>query len=132
MKPPKAAPPPASRYDRQRLYKHLYNSSRWINDLRPAILRRDIICVVCKRRPSDTVDHKRDHRGNEKLFYDAANLRGVCKPCHDAKTGSQHGVGERKEKHRFHDQSDGIVRDEAAVKAVAVILPDIDYLKLMK
>jgi 5-methylcytosine-specific restriction endonuclease McrA len=31
------------------------------------------------------------------LFYSPNNVQGVCKPCHDEKTGSMHGIGNRKE-----------------------------------
>jgi 5-methylcytosine-specific restriction endonuclease McrA len=95
MKPPTAAPNPASKFARQRPFAHLYASARWRKDLRPAILRRDPICVECHRYASDTVDHVKDHRGNLALFYDPKNLRGVCARCHNIKTGSQHGIGDR-------------------------------------
>ena len=75
-------------------------------------MRRDPICVECRRAPSDTVDHRVDHRGNLKLFFDPLNLRGVCKPCHDAKTGREHGIGERTPKPPdLPYLVDGLVRD---------------------
>ena len=93
-----ATPPRISKHDYHRPWKHLYNTTRW-RKLRDAILRRDPICtdgVVCEKRAASTVaDHKIDHRGNLQLFYDPNNLRGVCKPCHDTKTGSSHGGGNR-------------------------------------
>lgn len=28
-------------------------------------------------------DHVKPHRGDERLFWDEANLQTLCKPCHD-------------------------------------------------
>lgn len=91
---PKKPELPQSKFAANQQWKHLYNCKRW-HDLRAAILRRDIICVVCWRRPSSVADHISDHRGNLILFYSFSNLRGVCKPCHDEKTGTTHGSGGR-------------------------------------
>jgi 5-methylcytosine-specific restriction protein A len=82
-------------FDKTHPFQHLYYTARWRVKLRPLILRRDPICVVCNHNPSTIVDHVIDHRGDETLFFDPANLRGICKPCHDFKTGSTHG-GNRK------------------------------------
>ena len=81
-------------HDHHRSWKKLYNCVRW-KQLREAVLRRDPICVACKRNASTIADHIKDHRGNPVLFYDIKNLRGLCKPCHDEKTGSTHGKGDR-------------------------------------
>lgn len=82
-------------HDYHREWKKLYQCKRW-RDLRAAILRREPICVICKHNASSVADHIKDHRGNTVLFYDAKNLQGICKPCHDDKTGSTHGGGKRK------------------------------------
>ena len=42
-------------------------------------------CVLCGR-PSDTVDHRRAHGGDEMLFWDRANWQALCTPCHNRKT----------------------------------------------
>lgn len=76
----------------------LYDLSRWrhpTNGLQVAILRRDIICVVCNRNPSTVADHIIPHKGDEKLFWDAKNLRGVCKGCHDHRTLGEVSRGDR-------------------------------------
>lgn len=73
------------RHRRQQPYRQLYGLSAWRNSTRPFILARDPICKICNRAASDTVDHIKDHKGNMQLFFDPRNLRGVCKPCHDAK-----------------------------------------------
>ncbi|MER7076620.1 hypothetical protein [Saccharopolyspora kobensis] len=36
------------------------------------------------------VDHIRDHHGDPELAFDRANVRGMTKPCHDAKTATDH------------------------------------------
>lgn len=57
--------------------------SNWNSTIRPAILARDPICVLCGVRPSCVADHIKaktdDHR--------PAALQGVCGPCHDHKSG---------------------------------------------
>jgi hypothetical protein len=59
--------------------------------LRALILRRDPVCVECHRAPSAVADHIADHEGNLELFFDEKNVRGICKACHDRKTGMEHG-----------------------------------------
>ena len=79
-------------------FAHLYNLMRWrrpIYGLSDTIIRRDPLCKICNRNASTIADHIRDHRGNLTLFWDPNNLQGICKPCHDKKTGSTHGGGRR-------------------------------------
>lgn len=85
---------PIDKHEHHREWKKLYLTTRW-RKLRDLILRRDPVCMECKRRASTIADHKIDHRGDLILFWDPNNIRGICKPCHDIKTGSTHGVGER-------------------------------------
>ncbi len=80
------------RWRAQQPYRQLYASPAW-KRLHDFILARDPICKVCDRAPSKVADHIRDHKGNNNLFFDRNNLRGVCKPCHDSKTGKEHGFG---------------------------------------
>lgn len=111
-------------------YHHLYNSKRWRDPntgLRALVLRRDPVCVVCKRKASVIADHIRDHRGDERLFFDPKNVRGICKGCHDAKTGSQHGAGNREPDKQ--GLVDGKVVDHAPpVDTPSTDLPDFDFL----
>jgi 5-methylcytosine-specific restriction protein A len=89
---------PQSKFEEKKQWAHLYNDGRWkhpTRGLRAAVLRRDPVCCECKRQPSNVADHIIDHRGDLKLFWDINNLQGLCKECHDRKTGSQHGIGER-------------------------------------
>lgn len=56
---------------------------RW-QQIRSMILRRDPVCTICQARPAVEVDHivaKAFGGGDED-----ANLRGVCRGCHKAKT----------------------------------------------
>src|SRR5882762_6982914 len=93
---PKAIP---TLSDHHREWRTLYDKARWrhpLTGLRACILRRDPICKQCGRNPSTIADHKIDHRGNEVLFWNANNLRGICKECHDVKTGLEHPNRARK------------------------------------
>jgi hypothetical protein len=68
-----------------------YNRAIWRgeNGLRLAVLRRDPICVLCSKAYSTVADHCVPFRSGKTeqeqwdLFSDFANLRGICKPCHD-------------------------------------------------
>lgn len=65
-----------------------YSQARW-KKLRWSILTRDsFTCQMCGRLEGNTsqlvADHKKPHRGNERLFFDEQNLWTLCKsPCHD-------------------------------------------------
>jgi len=64
----------------------LYKTARW-HRVRWATLTRDLFtCGMCHRIEGDTsklvADHRRPHRGNETLFWDAANLWTLCASCH--------------------------------------------------
>ncbi|WKL57251.1 HNH endonuclease [Asticcacaulis sp. ZE23SCel15] len=69
-----------------------YKTRRW-QALRQEVLTRDaLVCQMCGRLcvglyPADNspvADHKVEHRGDERLFWDIANIQTVCKsPCHD-------------------------------------------------
>jgi|SRR5579864_2032219 len=83
----------ASKFDQRNKWRHLYQLSRWRNRVQPAVIRRDPVCTICHHNPSEVADHIRDHRGDVQLFFDFSNLHGVCKECHDKKTGTEHGSG---------------------------------------
>lgn len=64
-----------------------YHLARW-RKLRWAILVRDLFtCRICKRVEGNTAllvaDHIRPHRGDERLFWDEANLQCLCAACHN-------------------------------------------------
>ena len=120
-------------FDRYKEYHHLYNNSRW-RKLRMMVLLRDPICKDCGRAPSTVADHVKDHRGNEKLFWDFNNLAGKCKPCHDKKTGSMHGGGDRKPEEP-KPLENGIVANQGTssqTEEPATLNDAIDYNALMK
>lgn len=70
--------------------KHLYRTARW-SQLRLRIFERDGFrcrwpgCGRMTGKTSELVcDHVRPHLGDERLFWDEANLQTLCKsPCHD-------------------------------------------------
>ncbi|VVB51687.1 Uncharacterised protein [uncultured archaeon] len=114
-------PERVSKFDRRKEWKHLYRKSRWRNHVQPAVLRRDPICRICSHNPSTVADHIRDHRGDETLFFDFKNLQGVCEPCHDNKTGTEHGIGREK----------NLPPKPTAVPEPGSIPPDVDFTKLL-
>lgn len=68
-------------------WRKWYKTARW-QKLRWSVLVRDLFtCRRCRRIESNTsllvADHVAPHRGNEAMFWDAANLQCLCKPCHD-------------------------------------------------
>ncbi len=92
---------PFSKGDYKGEHSKLYDRSRWrhpTKGMQACIIRRDIICRICRRAASTVADHIRDHHGDETLFFDPQNLQGVCKPCHDQKTGREHGQRNREVK----------------------------------
>ena len=77
-------------YDRKRAgveSRKWYSSKRW-KQLRAIVLASEPYCARCERRgivtPSDTVNHKRPHRGSYELFWQRSNLEGVCASCHSS------------------------------------------------
>ena len=71
--------------------KRGYNS-RW-RSASKAFLKEHPLCVECMRHGKYTqatvVDHVTPHRGNMTLFWDKKNWQGLCKSCHDKKTGRE-------------------------------------------
>jgi 5-methylcytosine-specific restriction endonuclease McrA len=77
-----------------------YKSPRWLKGTRPRALQRYPLCVDCRARPSQVVDHNIPARiivaacQREGLFpfdswagfYITANLVGRCHSCHNKKT----------------------------------------------
>jgi 5-methylcytosine-specific restriction protein A len=68
-------------------WRRWYQTARW-KALRLAVFLRDLYqCRRCGQLEGDTAllvcDHIIPHRGDERLFWDEANLQTLCKPCHD-------------------------------------------------
>jgi 5-methylcytosine-specific restriction protein A len=62
-----------------------YNTARWRNETRPAVLERDPVCTVCGEQTSTIADHwpvpltALVDQGHDP--YDADHCRGVCHRC---------------------------------------------------
>lgn len=45
------------------------------------------LCVFCKAKgivtAADVIDHIKDHKGDQSLFWDPLNHRPLCRACHD-------------------------------------------------
>lgn len=89
-------------FDRDRAkvgWRKWYNTARW-RKLRMATLIRDrFTCQICGLLTGDTsklvADHKKPHRGDERLFWDEGNLQCLCAPCHNSvKQKEERGLGE--------------------------------------
>ncbi|MEK7178595.1 MAG: HNH endonuclease signature motif containing protein [Patescibacteria group bacterium] len=65
--------------------------SRW-QRARAVFLAQNPLCRPCslKSPPQVTaatvVDHVKDHKGDQVLFWDESNWQPSCQPCHDART----------------------------------------------
>jgi 5-methylcytosine-specific restriction protein A len=75
-----------------------YLLARWkhpVYGLRAQCLRRDPLCVECKRRgivtPATDADHVVPHRGDLWLFWNLSNLQGLCSTCHGRKSARDMG-----------------------------------------
>lgn len=82
-------------------WRRLYKTARW-QRLRMSILERDLFTCQwpgCGRMHSDTsqlvADHKRAHRGDLNLFWDAGNLQCLCKSCHDREKQREEAASRR-------------------------------------
>ncbi|NOD99582.1 hypothetical protein GS610_20430 [Ruegeria sp. HKCCD6228] len=79
--------------------KRWYGTARW-KRLRARVLANGPTCSVCHAVAADSVDHI-EHRPDNSTFWDADNLRPVCKPCNsklrhvaDA-NAKRNGIGHR-------------------------------------
>ena len=66
-----------------------YTSRRW-QYLRLRVLQDEPFCRACLERGVKVltvdIDHIRKHSGDQSLFWNRANLQGLCKACHTRKT----------------------------------------------
>jgi 5-methylcytosine-specific restriction protein A len=86
---PRAVAEAHAKYDRDKRDKwtrRLYSTARW-ERLRKHVLREQPVCATpaCDK-PAAHVDHIRPHEGNSDVFFDRANLQGLCHGCHSRKT----------------------------------------------
>lgn len=68
-------------------YVKWYKTAAW-SRLRKNQLARESLCRFCKEKniitEANTVDHRKEHKGNMELFFDAGNLQSLCKSCHSS------------------------------------------------
>lgn len=70
----------------ERPWRSWYSTARW-RAMRAAQLASQPLCERCKARgvlqPATVAHHIKAHKGDEALFWDAANLSSSCADCHD-------------------------------------------------
>lgn len=84
-------------YDKARPeYHRWYSESRW-RSARISYLRSNPLCVICMSqgdlKAATVVDHKVDHKGSPKLFWDVSNWQALCVEHHNSKTASENNKG---------------------------------------
>jgi 5-methylcytosine-specific restriction endonuclease McrA len=52
---------------------------------------------MCHRALATVADHVIPHKGDESLFWDAGNLQGLCKRCHDSDKARIEAGGEARQ-----------------------------------
>lgn len=77
-------------------WRSWYKTARW-QSLRQVVFARDLFtCQRCGRLLPDgaaVADHRTAHKGDAALFWDAANVQTLCKPCHDGAKQSEEARG---------------------------------------
>jgi 5-methylcytosine-specific restriction enzyme A len=71
-----------------------YYLARWVHPvwgLRAQVLADDPWCTQCRQigvlEVATEIDHIVPHRGDPVLFWARENLQGLCRGCHQSKTG---------------------------------------------
>lgn len=89
---------PDLRSAKAKAYRHFYKTPEW-QRLRKATADRDLhTCQMCKRWAGQSYhcDHIKDHKGDTALFFNPANLRTLCAPCHNRHAQREaHGTARR-------------------------------------
>jgi 5-methylcytosine-specific restriction protein A len=77
-------------------YRKLYNTAQW-RALRKAQLQAQPLCERCKAKgflvAATVVNHRKPHKGDQRLFFDPTGLESTCKPCHDGPIQSEEATG---------------------------------------
>jgi 5-methylcytosine-specific restriction protein A len=78
-----------TRAEFQRMYWGRWRraSARYLAE-HPFCVRCELVGLVT---PATVTDHAIPHRGDDRLFWDAANWQPLCKLCHDRKTATEDG-----------------------------------------
>lgn len=73
-----------------RTRNELYKTRQW-SQLRKQVLAEEPLCRECRANGiatrATTVDHIRHGADWRALFFERSNLRALCGPCHNAKSG---------------------------------------------
>ncbi len=81
----------ASTFEGRRKNSHQRGYTRLHSKNRKAYLRENPLCAVCAKEgysvPATVLDHILPFRGNIDLRDNPENWQGLCKTCHDIKTG---------------------------------------------
>lgn len=80
-----------ARYDPKRAqatpWRAWYSSPEW-RALRAIVLTSEPACRMClavgRVTPTRVADHIIEHKGDRALFFDRANLQGLCFNCHNS------------------------------------------------
>jgi 5-methylcytosine-specific restriction protein A len=80
-------------FEREQDNSDFYNSRTW-RKLRKFVLDKNPLCVNCERNGIISVAKVGDHivpinKGGERLKE--SNIQGLCKKCHDSKSGRESG-----------------------------------------
>ena len=76
-----------TRYNRD--VRKWYYTERWKRLRNQVLLEQYHRCATCGHTElSLDIDHIQPHQGNPALFWNRANLQGLCPSCHSRKTGA--------------------------------------------
>jgi len=68
----------------------IYNSKKWKDVRVKALVRDELMCVMCRAKGIDAkaeeVDHILELQDRLDLAFELDNLQSLCKPCHSKKT----------------------------------------------
>jgi len=85
---------PRNQLPERQATERLRHSAAWLL-LRKKHLSEQPLCEECKAQgkyaAATDVDHRNPHRGDERMFFDPANLQSLCKQCHSKKTAREDG-----------------------------------------
>lgn len=78
------------KFQRSKERKKIYNSKRWKEVRKKALIRDNFLCVECRKNDklvkADEVDHIKELQDNMELAYELDNLQCLCYSCHRKKT----------------------------------------------
>lgn len=76
----------------------MYNRSKWRKASRE-FRKENPLCAMCQGKgivkASEIVDHIREHKGDEGLFWERSNWQALCRRCHLKKTAEDKRLARR-------------------------------------